>query len=282
MKGVSNVYIGTIIASVIGYFLGSFSFSITVVKIKAKQDVREVGSKNAGATNASRILGKKWGVLIMLLDSLKIMATAFIAIAFTLIDNDLFNKTSFIIPALFTLIGHCYPIYYKFKGGKAVSCFLGIMMITNWVLCIGFVLVWIILILLFQRVSISSIFGAIIIAMLMWIPQVSGGSSFELNGFTFFSEVYEKGYYFVWFNSFHKWSGVAFYDSFLTINIIITLSTVILIVRHSQNIVRLFKHEEPKFFHYKSKDLAKKDNDKKDDKVKKDDKKQENQIKENV
>ncbi|AHI52889.1 glycerol-3-phosphate 1-O-acyltransferase PlsY [Spiroplasma culicicola] len=259
------MYVGTILASVIGYLLGSFSFSITVVKLKTKQDVRTLGSKNAGATNASRVLGKQWGILIMLLDSLKIFITAFIAIGFAMIPNDLFDKTSYIIPAFFTLLGHCYPVYYKFKGGKAVSCFLGLMAIVNWIIFLVFLGTWLILLMIFKRVSVASIFAALLAGILMWIPQISGGSQFIIDGTAFFTPIYDQGKTFVWFNSFHAWNGNSFYESFLTINIVVTLAMFLLIARHRENVKRILTGTEPAFFGTKKKSenkTAKKDENK--------------------
>ncbi|ASP28264.1 glycerol-3-phosphate acyltransferase PlsY [Spiroplasma corruscae] len=242
------MYLGTFIASLIGYLIGSFTFSIIVVKIKTSKDIREIGSNNAGATNTSRVLGLKWGIIVLILDSLKVLLTAIIAMLINMINNDLFNKTSFYIPMFFTLIGHCWPIYYKFKGGKAVSCFMGLLLVTNYILFILFLTFSLTIFFIFKKVSLASIIGSLIICILTWIPYISGHYTFDINGWLFFTNAYNNNLYFVWFNKFHDLNKKSsFYDSFLTINIVLTLSTVFLIVRHRKNIVRLFKGKEPNF-----------------------------------
>lgn len=249
-------YIGTIILSIIGYFLGSISFAILVVKGKAHQDIRNIGSKNAGATNASRVLGKKWGLVIMFLDAMKVVVTVLIAFAFSFIPSDAFNQTSYFIPCLFTLIGHCFPIYYKFKGGKAVSCVIGLLLVTNWILFIVFAIVWFSLIFIFKRVSVSSVSAAVVVLILIWIPQISllgtsnwtTSSYFSYNGFDFL-QANELGNWKIAgpFNALHQYANQKFYDNLFTIQVVMTLSVIILVLKHKQNIIRIFKGTEPAF-----------------------------------
>ncbi|WP_338984276.1 glycerol-3-phosphate 1-O-acyltransferase PlsY [Spiroplasma endosymbiont of Diplazon laetatorius] len=239
---------GTAIASVIAYLVGSFSFSITIVKLKTNKDVRDQGSKNAGATNASRIIGKKWGVGIMILDALKIIMAILIAVAISQIPHVIFRNTILIIPGLFALIGHCWPVYYKFKGGKAVSCFMGLMFTINWLMGIVMFGTWLSLVLISRKVSIGSIFAAILTAVLMWVPQISGLSTFDIDG-SAFGPLYDSGKFTaVWYNEMHLWNNSApVFDSFLIINIVTTISMIILLARHWQNIQRLLSGSEPAF-----------------------------------
>ncbi|AHB36418.1 glycerol-3-phosphate 1-O-acyltransferase PlsY [Spiroplasma apis] len=239
--------IGTILASIIGYFVGSFSFSITVVKIKTKKDIRQEGSKNAGATNASRILGKAWGVVIVFLDAFKILFTAIIAMLFSYIPSPAFNETSFFVASFFAVLGHCFPIYYKFKGGKAVSCFFGLMMVTNWAILLVFFGLWWLILLTTKKVSIASIFSSIISMILLWVPQITGGSSFIINGIEFFTPIYDNGNHLCWFNYLYVWNKHSYFESFLTMNIVVTMSTIVLILRHVPNIKRLIKGVEPAY-----------------------------------
>ncbi|AKU79738.1 glycerol-3-phosphate 1-O-acyltransferase PlsY [Spiroplasma turonicum] len=242
------MFLGTILTCIAGYFIGSFSFSILVVKIKKGQDIRKLGSKNAGATNASRVIGLKWGILIMFLDSFKVVLTAVVALLFNLINSDLFNMTSFYIPLFFTLIGHCWPIYYKFKGGKAVSCFLGLILVTNFILFFVFIISGLLIFFTFKKVSLSSICASLLVCILMWVPYISGNNNFDINGLNFFNKAYSNGLYFVWFNKFHDLNkNYNFYDSFLTINIVTTISTLFLVYKHKANIKRLLSGTEPKF-----------------------------------
>ncbi|ALD66415.1 glycerol-3-phosphate 1-O-acyltransferase PlsY [Spiroplasma cantharicola] len=240
-----GIIIGTFITSILAYLLGSFSFSIAIVKLKTNKDVREQGSKNAGATNASRIIGKKWGVVIMLLDSFKIFLAVLLAFLISLIptgSTEIFKNTILIIPGFFALVGHCWPVYYKFKGGKAVSCFLGLMLVANILVGLIFFTTWLVLVLVSKKVSIGSIFAAILAAILMWIPQLSGLKHFSING-NDFQNAFAP---FVWYNKFHLVNESPM-DSFLIINLVITFAAIILLARHYQNIIRLIKGTEPAF-----------------------------------
>jgi glycerol-3-phosphate acyltransferase PlsY len=258
------MYLGTALASVIGYLFGSISFSIIIVFIKTKNDIRNHGSKNAGATNVSRILGKRWGIFIVFLDAMKVIIAALIAALFNMIPSDLFNKTNFIIPAFAALIGHCYPIYYKFKGGKAVSCFLAIALLTNSMLGLAFLLIFIAILMITRKISPASIITAAFIAGICFVPQIYGIDSFELNGSIAFEEAYDKG--FTWLNFInraHIWehniSGVTtpqFYDSMLSYQLVVVASAIILIAKHSQNINRLIKGIEPNFFTFNKEEKA--------------------------
>ncbi|QHX36667.1 glycerol-3-phosphate 1-O-acyltransferase PlsY [Spiroplasma sp. BIUS-1] len=269
-----EIVAGTAIASVVAYLIGSFSFSITIVKLKTNKDVRDQGSKNAGATNASRIIGKKWGVAIMLFDAFKIFIALFIALGLSKINTPIFRDTILIIPAFFALVGHCWPVYYKFKGGKAVSCFMGLMFVINWMMGIVMFGVWLTLVLTTRKVSIASIFASVITAILMWIPQISGLHNFDIDG-TFFKQLYESNAFSaVWYNKLHT-NDV--YDSFLVINLVTTASMIILLARHWQNIQRLIKGTEPAFLGERK---SKKDKPKKE-KVKKQKPKKEKAKKDN-
>jgi len=103
---------------VIGYFLGSIPFSFIVSKYLGKIDIRHHGSGNSGATNVFRTLGKKAGLLAFLGDFIKGMLAALIGLKF-------FDTNGALICAGLAIIGHCYPIWLKFKGGKGVATSAG-------------------------------------------------------------------------------------------------------------------------------------------------------------
>ncbi|WP_339020181.1 glycerol-3-phosphate 1-O-acyltransferase PlsY [Spiroplasma endosymbiont of Atherix ibis] len=256
-----EIIAGTFIVSVISYLIGSYSFSITIVKLKTNKDVREEGSKNAGATNASRIIGKKWGIVIMFLDAFKILLAVFIALSISQIHANIFKNVILIIPGLFALIGHCWPIYYKFKGGKAVSCFMGLIFTINWIAGIVMFGTWIILVLISRKVSIGSIIASLLTAILMWIPQMSGLNTFDIDG-SAFAQIYSNNEFTaVWYNQLHTLNQGNQFDSFLIINLVTTFSMLILLERHWQNIERLIKGTEPYFIKkmtFKNKDQKQK------------------------
>ncbi len=242
-------YLWTAITAIIGYLIGSFSWSIFISKRIYKIDVRDYHSKNAGATNTSRVLGKKWGFAIMLLDMIKVIITMFIALGISCINiNEVnFGSTSYYIPAFFVLIGHSYPTYYKFKGGKTVSSFLGLLWMTNPYYFLIATVVWWSTIFILKRVSVSSILAAFFTGSLCWIPQLSGVDVINFNG-----DLLQNSHL-VWVNYLHYVNYDNYYDSLALINIIITLSAILLILKHYQNIVRLLKGiEKPYYFKGKS------------------------------
>ena len=108
-----------IISSVVGYLLGSISTSILVGKIIGKIDIREHGSGNAGATNTLRVLGKKAAILVVLGDALKgalsVLIAKILCVSF-LIDSNI----PLYLAGFFAVIGHNFPLYFGFKGGKGV------------------------------------------------------------------------------------------------------------------------------------------------------------------
>lgn len=107
----------TILCIALGYLLGSIPFALVIGKLFYKTDIREFGSGNLGGTNAGRVLGKKAGVAVIVCDVLKVVLAAGVA--------SLVSPTASIWTSLACCIGHCYPIFAHFKGGKAVTTMLG-------------------------------------------------------------------------------------------------------------------------------------------------------------
>ena len=107
------------LAAMIGYFLGSIPFAIVIGKVFFKKDIRKYGSKNPGGSNAGRVLGKKAGLAVMVLDLLKVVFAIFIASC--LGEND----AMMVVSGLAAGIGHCFPVFARFKGGKAVATLYG-------------------------------------------------------------------------------------------------------------------------------------------------------------
>jgi len=251
-------FLGTILASIIGYFIGSISWSIIIVRWRKGVDIRKTGSGNAGATNAVRILGPWWGFLVALMDGFKVIEVALIAVCFSMIPHELFSQTSYFIPAILVIIGHCWPIYYKFKGGKAVSCFIGLLLISNILYFILFLIVWWLSALITRKVSLSSIIAAITIGFVIWLPWLNGLDSFawQWNSYDiWFAEAWSDRFLpFAWVNYLHvPASNIAqieprFADGMLEIIIINFIGGFVLIYRHSANIVRLKNRVEPETF----------------------------------
>jgi glycerol-3-phosphate acyltransferase PlsY len=113
--------IKAIVLAVAAYLLGSISFGYLFVKKDTGKDIREIGTGNAGAANVFINAGKLYGILVGLLDSLKTFVIVIIGMAWGL------NDVLAIVAASFGIIGHCFPIYYKFRGGKGSGTAIGIL-----------------------------------------------------------------------------------------------------------------------------------------------------------
>ncbi len=155
-----------IIIAIIAYLIGSINFSILISKKKAGYDIRQKGSGNAGTTNMLRNLGKKYAAITLICDVLKGVVAIGIAIIVGNILGDT-NKALLVqIAGVAVVIGHTFPIFFGFKGGKGVATSLGILLMTNWqlgLICLVFALV---LMALTRVVSMGSIAAAILYPIL--------------------------------------------------------------------------------------------------------------------
>ena len=148
-----------IIIAIIAYLIGSINFSILISKKKAGYDIRQKGSGNAGTTNMLRNLGKKYAAITLICDVLKGVVAIGIAIIVGNILGDT-NKALLVqIAGVAVVIGHTFPIFFGFKGGKGVATSLGILLMTNWQLGL-------ILMALTRVVSMGSIAAAILYPVL--------------------------------------------------------------------------------------------------------------------
>ena len=154
---------------ILAYFIGSISFGILLSKIFKIQDPRSFGSKNPGATNVMRS-GKKFVALLTLLgDMLK--GTLVVLIAKYYLN---FNDDQVLLIAAVVFIGHLFPVYYQFKGGKGVATALGVLLAIDSNIAILVLLIWLIVFLVSHISSLSAITAALclpIIAFFMHIDQ---------------------------------------------------------------------------------------------------------------
>lgn len=171
-----------IIVAIVAYLLGSISFSIIVSKKLAGFDVREKGSGNAGATNVLRSVGKKGAVLTLLGDALKGVVAVLFAIIVGAIAKTADKALLVQIAGICVVIGHTFPIFFEFKGGKGVATSLGVILMTNWkigLICLVFALV---LMVLTKMVSMGSVGAAILFPILVLFIHtnftISEGSSY--------------------------------------------------------------------------------------------------------
>ena len=152
------------------YILGSIPTALIIGKVFFKKDIRQYGSGNLGGSNTGRVLGKKIGFLVMVLDILK----AVIAITLTkiIISNTDPNlvKLSVYLSSGAALLGHCYTCFAKFKGGKAVASTFGILFITNIYIFLICLALYGIILKLTKLVSLTSIIIFFVATLLSLIP----------------------------------------------------------------------------------------------------------------
>ena len=155
----------------LSYLIGSIPFGLILTKIFAKKDIQSSGSGNIGATNVVRVAGKKIGYATFILDSLKGVAGILLAYYFSL-QNPLFAY----ICGLFAILGHMFPIWLKFNGGKGVATFIGILFCYDIFLTICFLLSWYFIYYITRIVSLASIILMLVVIMFFIIKwkYVSG------------------------------------------------------------------------------------------------------------
>lgn len=156
-------YIYIFLLMLLSYFLGSIPSGLIIGKVFKKVDIREFGSKNTGATNAIRVLGFRYGIFAFIFDLVK--GALVIFIVFLINDQSLFLVSSYQINiasvyGAAAVLGHVFPIYINFKGGKAVATSAGmIFAIEPWV-AVGVIVLFLIMFLITRYVSMSSTIAA--------------------------------------------------------------------------------------------------------------------------
>ena len=151
-----------LILMIIAYLLGSFPSALVIGKTFYNKDIRNYGSGNLGSTNAFRVLGKKGGANVFILDILKG------GLAF-LIAKYAGATISPLIIAVFALIGHIYPIFANFKGGKAVATSAGIILFYSPLLFITLFIIFVITLKIWKMVSLSSTIISIAAVFIVWL-----------------------------------------------------------------------------------------------------------------
>ena len=147
--------INLIIVAVYSYLLGSIPFGLVLTKIFLKKDIREIGSGNIGTTNVLRTGKKSLAVTTLMLDLLKGYFS--IIITFTYFENLISYS------ALICFIGHIFPVWLKFKGGKGVATYLGVILALSYKFFLIFGITWLVLSFLFRYASLSSIISSLIV-----------------------------------------------------------------------------------------------------------------------
>ena len=153
------------IIGIISYLMGSIPFGLILTKVFLKKDIREIGSGNIGATNALRTGNKLIGYSTLILDVLKaVIPVLYVKINFT---------DAVYISALCTFIGHVFPVWLKFKGGKGVATYLGILFSLNIIFGLVFGICWLIIFFISKYSSLSSLIGSLSIPVYILIFEGS-------------------------------------------------------------------------------------------------------------
>ena len=185
------------------YLIGSVNSAILLVRLLYRQDVREKGSGNAGSTNVARTYGAGIGALTLLCDILKAALAGFLG-------RSLAGQCGYMIGGLFCLIGHCWPLYFRFKGGKGMAVAAGTLLFINWKLFILMVVIFAFTFLLWRRVSLSTILSVLAFPPIYYLTTRSLDPVFVIG----------------------------------------TVMCALVVIRHRENIRRLIAGTEPRFqFH---------------------------------
>ncbi len=200
------------------YLLGSIPSAVWVGKLFYGVDIRQHGSGNAGATNTFRVLGKRAGIPVLFMDILK----GWVAVKVSYFVAEMLGKEEFVSLELTlgaaAIIGHIYPVFASFKGGKGVATLLGVTLAIHPLSAAVGILVFVFVLLISHFVSLSSILA---------------GLSFPVS------------------------LMILFPASSPTLVLFSLLTPAILLVTHQKNIERLLKHEESKIYLFKKKEEAK-------------------------
>lgn len=225
-----TLIIATLVLALVSYLLGSISFAVIFTNYYAHTDIRQHGSGNAGMTNVLRTVGKKPAIFTFICDLLKGVVSCLLGkylmvpILSKILNTDL---TSVINPlyfaylaGLFCIIGHIYPLYFSFRGGKGVATTAGIFLVIDWRVFLIAIALFLVLVAITRTVSVGSITAATAIPILTAV---------------FSDKVTE--YSFTLFGL----------PQYIIITILSLLFAVIVVVKHKENIVRIIHGEEKKF-----------------------------------
>lgn len=198
---------------VAAYLLGSTPFGVILARLFGGTDVRKAGSGNIGATNVARVVGPLAGILTLILDAAKGAAAVLLA---GRLSND--NATWMMIAALAALLGHCFPVWLKFKGGKGVATAAGVFAALCPLACLAAVVLFVLVVIFWRFVSLGSISAAAAMPLLI---------------------------YFLW---------APHHAPPLVVTIGTLAVTLLIIYKHDGNLQRLVEGVEPKFSFSKKKD----------------------------
>lgn len=157
----TGVGVATVLALLFGYLLGSIPFGLLLTRAAGLGDVRSIGSGNIGATNVLRTGNKGLAAATLLLDALKGTAAVLIAAAYS---------PELALPAGFgAFVGHLYPVWLQFKGGKGVATYLGVLIAVAWKVALIFAIVWLAVAYLTRYSSLSALIATVVVPIALFL-----------------------------------------------------------------------------------------------------------------
>jgi acyl phosphate:glycerol-3-phosphate acyltransferase len=155
-------------ALVLGYLAGSIPFGLILTRMAGLGDVRKIGSGNIGATNVLRTGNKGLAAATLLLDALKG--------TFAVLAASLFSGEAALAAGLGAFVGHCYPVWLSFKGGKGVATFLGVLIAISWITALGFAAIWIVTAFATRYSSLSALIATAATPIILYVSGLAGAA----------------------------------------------------------------------------------------------------------
>jgi glycerol-3-phosphate acyltransferase PlsY len=174
-------------AAASGYLLGSIPFGLVITKMAGLGDIRDIGSGNIGATNVLRTGRKDLAAATLVLDAGKaglafllwfwfagrhLFSDPAITDTMTRVTTELATPSNFVlglVSGAFAFVGHCYPVWLKFKGGKGVATFIGLMLAAMWQVGLAFAATWLLVAAIFRMSSLAGLIGATLAPIYVWL-----------------------------------------------------------------------------------------------------------------
>lgn len=150
------------LAALIGYLFGSVPFGLILTRMAGLGDVRKIGSGNIGATNVLRTGNKKLAAATLLFDALKGTAAVLVA-------NALWGYEASLVAGFFAFLGHLFPVWLGFKGGKGVAVYIGVLLGAAPLMMLAFALVWLATAFITRYSSLSALLAMLIIPVALWV-----------------------------------------------------------------------------------------------------------------
>lgn len=152
------------VPALLAYLLGGLPFGYLFVRFTLGQDVRTMGSGNIGATNVHRSIGRKAGLIVLLLD----VGKGFLAVWLAAMASH-HNPAAIALAWIAVMLGHCFPVFLQFRGGKAVACFIGAALYIAPGAIVATALIFLLTAALSKFISLASVVGAIVFPLVMWV-----------------------------------------------------------------------------------------------------------------